>query len=66
MQGKTAFREQGFQRFRTLAELLQMLGPVDLDTAFHHRRAKNKRSVDKVMQASGNQNALKENIDPDP
>jgi hypothetical protein len=30
-----------------------MLRPVDLNTAFHHRRAEDKRAVDKVVQAGG-------------
>jgi hypothetical protein len=37
-----------------------MLRPVDLQTALHHRRAKDERAIDEVVQAGGDQNALKE------
>ena len=66
MQGKAALREQRLQRFRTLTERLQMLCPVDLQSALHHSRAKDERAIDEVVQAGGDQDALKEDVNPHP
>ena len=66
VQGKAALREQRLQRFRTLTERLQMLCPVDLQSALYHRRAKDERAIDEVVQAGGDQDALKEDVNPHP
>ena len=66
VQGKATLREQRLQRFRTLTKRLQVLSPVDLQTALHDRRAKDERAIDEMVQAGGDQDALKENVDPHP
>ena len=43
-----------------------MLCPVDLQSALHHRRAKDERAIDEVVQAGGDQDALKEDVNPHP
>jgi hypothetical protein len=64
VQREPAFREQGFQRQGALAEFLQMLRPVDLNTAFHRRRAEDERAVDEVVQSGWDQNAFQEGVHP--
>ena len=64
VQSKAALREQRLQRFRTLTERLQMLRPVDLDTAFNNGWPKNKWPIDKVMKPGWDKNAFKEGVHP--
>ena len=64
MQREATFREEGLQRQGTLAELLQVLRPVDLNTAFHCRRTEDERTIDKVVQSGWDQNAFQEGIHP--
>lgn len=64
MQREPAFREEGFQRQGALAEFLQMLRPVDLNSALNRRRAEDERAVDEVVQSGWDQNAFQEGIHP--
>lgn len=42
-----------------------MLGPVELDAAFHRGRAEDEGAVDEVVQAGRDQDPLKEGVNPD-
>ncbi len=42
-----------------------MFSPVNLNAPFNRRRAKDKGTVDEVMQTGRDQNAFEEGVDPD-
>ena len=65
VQGEAALGEQLDQRPGALAELQHVLGPVELDAAFHRGRAEDEGAVDEVVQAGRDQDPLKEGVNPD-